>query len=225
MTGVVQFVEIGRSALRVNLRGIAVPRASWLMTLTAGRRRRLATKRGLLERHLCHARRRPHRRGRQQALNRKFLVLHQRYRRTIKRYLPATTTLAGTTTRFRIRFVDGIFRITASTPAGTTMLDIRTATAIGPVHWYHVLFSFDLATVAQRHIYVDDVLDLNAVTFTNNTIDYTLADWSFGALPDGPIVPMIRSYSQFLVSVRHLCGFVGCGKPAANLFTANGHPV
>ena len=61
----------------------------------------------------------------------------------------------------------------------------------------HILFSFDLSNSARRHIYVDDVSALAVTTFNNNNIDYTLADWSFGGLPNGSEFSDFSSYSQF----------------------------
>jgi len=95
-----------------------------------------------------------------------------------------TTTVGGTTTRFRIRLVGNQLRITAANTGGTTILDIRSS-ALEEDNLYHVMFSFDLSNTGRRHLYVDGGDDLNVTTYTNSTIDYTLADWSIGALPNG----------------------------------------
>ena len=94
------------------------------------------------------------------------------------------TSVGGTTVRFRIRILSGTLRIMANNSAGTTILDIRSST-LQINNWYHCLFSVDLANAANRHLYIDDVSDLNVTTYTNDTMDLTLADWSLGALGDG----------------------------------------
>lgn len=120
-----------------------------------------------------------------------------------------TTTLGGTTTRFSIRLVAGRIRITAATTAGTTTLDIRMSANLNDFDFQHILFSFDLSNSARRHIYVDDVSALAVTTFNNNNIDYTLADWSFGGLPNGSEFLGFFQLFTILVAVRHLYGFVG----------------
>lgn len=50
--------------------------------------------------------------------------------------------------------------------------------------WYHVLASWDLAN-AVGHMYINDVSDVGTTVLTNDTIDYTAADWGVGADPDG----------------------------------------
>jgi hypothetical protein len=135
------------------------------------------------------------------------------------------TTLNGATTRFSIRLVSGIFRITGTTSAGTLTLDMRNTTAIQSGSWYHTLFSFDLTSTALRHLYIDDVSSLNAVTYANNAIDYTLADWSFGALADGTEhIDDETIYADFWLSLNTYVDF----SVAANrrkFISANGNPV
>jgi hypothetical protein len=95
------------------------------------------------------------------------------------------TTLAGATTRFQIRLLSGVFRITALSAAAATLLDIRNTTPIVAGRAYHILWSLNLAAPAQRHLYVNDVSDLNVVTYVNGAMDLTVADHAFGALADG----------------------------------------
>ena len=53
-------------------------------------------------------------------------------------------------------------------------------------NWYHCLFSLDCNNpTTARHLYIDDVNSLFANFVNNDTIDFTIADWSFGAKADG----------------------------------------
>ena len=49
------------------------------------------------------------------------------------------------------------------------------------------MVSFDLSDVAKRHLYYGDTDELNVTTYTNDTIDLTLADWGVGASGDGSV--------------------------------------
>lgn len=135
-----------------------------------------------------------------------------------------TTTLGGTTTRFKILFLNGLFQVSGSTSGGTSILDIRSTTLIEAGSWYHILFSFNLANAGQRHLYVDDVSDLNVVTYTNNTIDLTLADWSFGALPDGSGTSDLATYADFWLRFGLYTDFSNSTNRRA-FISANGDPV
>src|SRR4030095_10040771 len=100
-------------------------------------------------------------------------------------FFAGLTTLAGTTTRFRIRHINNQMRITGASAAGTTVLDIRTTANLQNNTWYHILFSVDLTDTAKRHLYVDNVSDLTVTTYTNTAMDFSWADWSFLALGGG----------------------------------------
>jgi hypothetical protein len=95
------------------------------------------------------------------------------------------TTLGGTTTRVLVDITSaGICQITARNSAGTVILDIETSALIQE-SWNNILLSVDLSDFADRHLYVNDTSDLTVTTYTNASIDLTLADWSVFALPDG----------------------------------------
>lgn len=65
--------------------------------------------------------------------------------------------------------------------AAATILDISTtATFLSGPTWRHILASWDLAVPGARHLYINDVSDISATIFTNDTIDYTLGDWTIG---------------------------------------------
>ena len=46
--------------------------------------------------------------------------------------------------------------------------------------------SFDMSDTGKRWLYVNDVSDLATInTYTDDVIDFTVADWAIGANPDG----------------------------------------
>lgn len=101
--------------------------------------------------------------------------------------IEGTTTVGGTTPRFFFTRIatTNLFRVQGRNAAGTVILqaDSNTAYTAGAT-WLHLLASWDLATAA-AHFYVNDSSDLAAgSTLTDDTIDYTLADWGVGAKPD-----------------------------------------
>lgn len=64
----------------------------------------------------------------------------------------------------RIRFEsDNTFSIRAPAFTGA-VVDLRTS-AIIDNNWHHILFSFDSEDINKKHLYVDDVLDMNVVNF------------------------------------------------------------
>lgn len=117
----------------------------------------------------------------------------------------ATTVGGGT---FRIL----IFRSSGNTltfqffnAAGAEILRAISSAAYGTsVTWRHLLASWDLAA-GTFNLYVNDVSDLASIpTNTNDTIDYTLADWALGAIPDatnrwnGGVADLYFAPGQFL---------------------------
>lgn len=115
------------------------------------------------------------------------------------RIIASTSTLAGgaANARFRIAFSGsaGNISIIGTNSAGTTILAITSAELLLGV-WSHVLVSVDMSDTAKRHIYVNDISALSSVTtYTNDTIDFTQADWGIGAYPDGT-VPLTAALSD-----------------------------
>ena len=79
------------------------------------------------------------------------------------------------------REIGNTFAVTARNAAVTTILLIRTvATYVASSTWLHVLASWDLAA-GTNNLYINDVSDKSIVTNTNDTIDYTEADYVVGA--------------------------------------------
>ena len=98
----------------------------------------------------------------------------------------STTTVGGSTYRFKVnRLSTNVFSVVARNSAGTEILDLSTAaTYTSGATWLHLLAAWDLATPGARFIYINDAADLTVNTFTDDTIDYTVADWGIGALPN-----------------------------------------
>lgn len=97
---------------------------------------------------------------------------------------------------FRVnRTTSGELQIVAENVGGTTILSIKTTSAyISQAGLYFIMASWDLATAGSAKIYVNDVgQDITETTFTDATIDYTVAEYSIGgtvagaALFDGDI--------------------------------------
>jgi hypothetical protein len=123
-----------------------------------------------------------------------------------KHVLYSATTVGGATFRFAF-LQDTNMVINGRNAAGTIILNIQTsATPFETAQlniWKHVLMSWDLAATAS-HIYIDDVSDKLDTTRTNDTIDYTVADWAVGAAPsglqkyDGDMAELYFAPGQFL---------------------------
>lgn len=74
-----------------------------------------------------------------------------------------------------------IFEITMRNAAVADILRMSTAgTYTAGATWRHLLAAWDLATVGARSLYMNDVSDLTVTTFTDDTIDYTQADYVVG---------------------------------------------
>lgn len=91
----------------------------------------------------------------------------------------------GSVTRIVLGGADNRFSLNGHNAAGTDILNLNSS-PLGAGRWHHVMGSVDLANTGSRHIYVNGASDLAVVnTFTNDTIDFTKADWGVGALPSG----------------------------------------
>jgi hypothetical protein len=82
------------------------------------------------------------------------------------------------------RFTDNKVQVRAFNSSTTLILAMQsTGTIAAGASWHHLLASWDMAVAGARHLYVNgtSVLDAGALTFTNDTIDYTRGNWSVGA--------------------------------------------
>ena len=63
---------------------------------------------------------------------------------------------------------------------GTTRVQVNTS-ALSTGQWYNILGSFDSASTANRHLYVNDTSDLAGISaYSDGTIDFTLTNYSVG---------------------------------------------
>ena len=93
--------------------------------------------------------------------------------------------IIGATIPFRLRRLNtNLIVITGENAAGTDILELTTvATYTSSATWLHILSSWNLAVPGASHLYINDVSDKSATTFTDDTIDYTHTDWGIGATP------------------------------------------
>lgn len=107
-----------------------------------------------------------------------------------ERILGTYDTLAGGSAarQFSLTKTGGnVLQVVGENAAGTTILSISTGAvatvAAGLVQW---TCSFDLSDTGKRHSYVNGVSDLTTITtYTDDTLDFTGADFSIGADANG----------------------------------------
>lgn len=102
-----------------------------------------------------------------------------------RQIIASATTVGGSTLRTRARFLltSNLFTISGFNAAASEILTIPSASAYtAGATWYHVLSSWNLAT-ASGTLYVNDVSDIGSPTLTDDTIDYTMADWGVADSP------------------------------------------
>lgn len=100
--------------------------------------------------------------------------------------LANATALAGATTRFSVGTTGtGKLQVAGRNAANTLILNIQTTAALNNGTWFNFAISFDLTDTGKRHIYVNGSSDLNAVTYTNDALDLSQADWAIAALASG----------------------------------------
>lgn len=81
-----------------------------------------------------------------------------------------------------LRTSTGKIQLTGENAAGTTILNIITTTTVcASAGTYLIMMSGDLASAGSGRIYIDQVSNYTENTFTNDTIDYTVTEWSIGA--------------------------------------------
>lgn len=103
----------------------------------------------------------------------------------IQRLLSNSTTVGGTSVGgfTCARNSDNTFLVAALNTSGSVIMSLSTAaTFAAGATWRNLLCSWDLATSGARHLYIQDASDITVTTFTNDTIDYTRADYQVGNL-------------------------------------------
>lgn len=92
--------------------------------------------------------------------------------------------------RWRIWFSSDKVRAIAANSAGTTILVIDSTNAITDTTWHHLLISLDLSDTSKRHMYIDDASETIVVTtYTNDTIDFTNANYAIAAVAGSGSLP------------------------------------
>lgn len=73
-------------------------------------------------------------------------------------------------------------RVTADTGGSTSNALLMNTTALTPNdgNWHHVLFSFDMADTAKRHLYIDDVSDMSVTTYVDTVLNFVELDHYIG---------------------------------------------
>lgn len=81
-----------------------------------------------------------------------------------------------------LRLSTGGIRIVAENAAGTGIMQLNAATGIASAAGtYIIAASWDLAVPGSGSLYVNGVSSLTATTYTDDTIDYTVAEYAVGA--------------------------------------------
>jgi hypothetical protein len=107
------------------------------------------------------------------------------------RIVAAVETLGGGTgaTRMIIDTTSTRFRAVgnATDGAGGALILLAQSSPLNIVdgHLYHIMFSVDLSDPDKCHLYVDDVSDLEVITYTNDDMDFVELDWGIGGYPNG----------------------------------------
>ena len=88
---------------------------------------------------------------------------------------------------------------------GTQRLRLHsTSTYVASAAWHHVLISYDTGIPGTRHLYIDDVDETNAVTFSDGALDYTQPNYWLGATGvggsdfDGCLTEFYLNLSEYL---------------------------
>jgi hypothetical protein len=83
------------------------------------------------------------------------------------------------------RTAGGNIQVAAANAAGSTILTMDAASAATAAGTYVIMASWDLATAGSGRLYINDVSNNVASVYTNDTIDYTVAQWGIGAFAAG----------------------------------------
>lgn len=96
-----------------------------------------------------------------------------------------TEVLVGSTgDAFRVyRTSGGAFVVSGENSGGTEILNLTSTASYSAAGTYIIMASWDLTSAGQ--LYIDQSSDLDSSTITNDTIDYTVTEYSIGADADG----------------------------------------
>ena len=113
----------------------------------------------------------------------------------------------GASIPFRLRRLStNKFVLTGENAAAADILELSTPTSYtAAATWLHILISWNLAVAGASNLYINDVSDKSEDIFTDDTIDYTHADWGIGATPstgggkwDGCLAELYFAPGQYL---------------------------
>ena len=106
--------------------------------------------------------------------------------------------------------------------SGTDILRVLTS-ALSTGSWQHIMGSFDLTDTGKRHLYVNNISDLNVTIYTDDTMDTANAEHAIGAstvgtgLYDGDMADFYLNFGEYIdlsVAVNRE-KFIDAGKPVA----------
>src|SRR3989344_7326399 len=104
-------------------------------------------------------------------------------------FLTSSSAVGGGTPTFVAGQTSNSFGVSARNAALAVILNVRsTSNSIEVADgWVHCLASFDMSDTAKRFMYLNDVSDLTTITtYTDDSIEFTGADWVVGALSSAP---------------------------------------
>lgn len=149
-----------------------------------------------------------------------------------------SSVLAAAADRFDMqrRAASSVLKCEAMNSGGTVILNVESSSVINSGAWICVMLSVDLSDTAKRHLYFGDANELTVNTFTNDTMDFTLADWSVGAQPSGSgklagdlaqIMFWPGTYLDLSVQANRRLFYSGDGKPVdpTNAIATLGAPI
>jgi hypothetical protein len=130
----------------------------------------------------------------------------------------------STGARFRFfRLSTGVLMVECRNSTGTVIFDARTSVSVVGTDTYAVMISWDLATSGSTRFYVDEVAYNTPVTFTDDTIDYTVTEYTIGGDTVGGFDFTGNIYSFYFNSAEYIDFDIEANR---RKFTdANGVPV
>ena len=158
---------------------------------------------------------------------------------TTQRILGSATSVGGSGTnqaRVGSGTLDQLF-INWLNTSGAQVLSMNSgATTIPSSAWTWFAISVDMDDAAKRHVYFNDTSVINVSTYTvGETLDFTKADWSIGASPDGTLklnggladLNMWSAYINLSTEANRRLFFSASGKPVnpAAAIAALGTPL
>lgn len=119
---------------------------------------------------------------------------------------------------------DGVL-IRGQNAGATSILNVNASGSLAYNRWHHVAFSFDLSDTGKRHVYVNGAsFAATYTTYTNDSLDFTKADWAVACRPDGVtglftgrLAEVWIAFGQYLdLSVgANLAKFISGGEPVS----------